>query len=109
MTQFIDSARPFTLVGAAVVILGSFLGTHSASAAPYCMTNAGLPPQCIYYDANLCRKDSEKQGEWCTVQAAAMKTASGSGQYCLALSQLHSIALCNYQSRESCDAEAARQ
>jgi len=73
------------------------------------MTNAGLPPQCIYYDANLCRKDSEKQGGYCTVDAAAMRAGTGSGQYCLALSQTQSIALCIYQSRESCNADAARQ
>ena len=90
-----------------ILVFGSLVGPLPASAAPFCIANLSLPPQCMYYDAALCQKDAGKQGGWCTPNPAETHAASGSGKYCVAFSQ--GVALCIYQSRESCDEAAARQ
>jgi hypothetical protein len=80
---------------------------HTASAAPFCIRNTALPPQCIYYDPTDCRKQALKQGGWCEPNPSETRTASGgTGQYCLVLAQ--GEAICAFLSRESCDVEATR-
>ena len=36
-----------------------------ALAAPFCLQNQIIPPQCIYYDANECQHDAMRQGGVC--------------------------------------------
>jgi hypothetical protein len=78
----------------------------TAWAAPFCLRNAAVPPQCIYYDPSQCAKESAKQGGWCEPNARETRITSGTGNYCVVVAQ--SAAICAYLSRESCAAEATR-
>jgi hypothetical protein len=77
-----------------------------AWAAPFCLRNAAVPPQCIYYDPDQCQKESIKQGGWCEPNASETRIAHGTGHYCVVVAQ--AAAICAYLSRESCTAEATR-
>ena len=45
---------------AASLLLGLGL-TAAAQAAPFCLTNEMIPPQCIYYDAQSCQQEAQRQ------------------------------------------------
>jgi hypothetical protein len=102
------SARTVRLCGwiPLVFAFSYLIEAHTASAAPFCLRNAAVPPQCIYYDPSECRRESTKQGGWCEPNPGETRMATGTGQYCLVGGQ--GAAICAFLSRESCDAEAAR-
>jgi len=90
--------------------IGAIVGPHAAMAAPFCMNLLGGAPQCIYYDAGECQKDSAKQGATCLPKPESGRTqsaGSGSGQYCLALSS--GATICSYYDFASCNRDAAKQ
>jgi hypothetical protein len=79
----------------------------SALAAPFCIENQALPPQCNYYDAAECQADAARQGGVCSANPQQLTLQSGIGQYCLATS--YGASLCIYPDRGSCMADAVRQ
>ena len=86
---------------------GVLIGSHCAMAAPFCLTNLSVPPQCMYYDANQCSTEAARQGSWCVPNPSQTQVGTGSGQYCLITSQ--GASQCVYLDRSTCAAEATRQ
>jgi hypothetical protein len=86
---------------------GLLIGSSAALAAPFCLQTLTVPPQCMYYDANLCRNDAAKQGGWCSPNPGSTLAGTGSGQYCVVTSQ--GASTCAFLDRVTCDSEAARQ
>jgi len=78
-----------------------------ALAAPFCIENQALSPQCMYYDANQCRLDAQRQGAICSANPKEVRLTRGVGQYCVVTSEL--VSLCVYGDREPCEADARRQ
>jgi hypothetical protein len=91
----------------AVVLLAGLAAPIGAMAAPFCLRNQMLAPQCIYYDAAECQRDAQRQGAVCSVNPSEFTLLAGSGQYCVVTSTRAS--LCVYADRNTCAAEAARQ
>ena len=103
------SARSARLWGRlpSAVAFGLLIGPPAALAAPFCLANLAVPPQCIYYDANLCRSDATKQGGWCAPNPDQTYAGTGSGKYCVVTSQ--GAAVCAYLDRDTCDLQATHQ
>lgn len=78
-----------------------------AIAAPFCIESQALSPLCIYYDADNCRKEADRQGGICSVNANEVKLPINVGQYCLTTSE--GASFCVYSDRGACTADAARQ
>jgi hypothetical protein len=78
-----------------------------ARAAPFCLQTQAVEPQCIYYDADSCRKEAQRQGGLCSANAKEVKLTPNVGQYCVVTSQR--VSQCTYLDRTSCTAEAIRQ
>jgi hypothetical protein len=76
-------------------------------AAPFCISSQVLPPQCIYYDAQQCNKEAQRQGAVCGTNPADVKLTDGPGQFCVVTSGRFSV--CAYLDRPTCEQEAARQ
>jgi hypothetical protein len=95
--------RPFR---AAALVLG-LAAPVTALAAPFCVRNQMLAPQCIYYDASECQRDAQQQGGVCGVNPSEFPLQAGAGQYCLVTSTRAS--LCVYTDRNTCTADAIRQ
>jgi hypothetical protein len=91
----------------ATVLVLSLAAPVSAIAAPFCVRNQMLAPQCIYYDASECQRDAQQQGGVCSVNPSEFPVQAGSGQYCLVTSTRAS--LCVYSDRNTCTADALRQ
>jgi hypothetical protein len=88
------------------VLLGLLIpaGGH---AAPFCVGSEAVPPQCIYYDANSCRREALRQGGICSANAQELRVSTNVGQYCVVTSQ--QVSLCIYLDRGSCDRAAESQ
>lgn len=89
---------------AMLITTGWSAGAH---AAPFCISNQSVPPQCMYYDAAQCEKEAALQGGVCSANPQRLTLRPGIGQFCVVTSSL--ISLCVYSDRGSCIAEAARQ
>jgi len=90
---------------AGVLAILAFPG--AAFAAPFCIQNQSVPPQCIYDDASSCQHEAMRQGGVCSANAKQLALQPGLGQYCVVTSSL--VSMCIYPDRGSCTAEAARQ
>lgn len=76
-------------------------------AAPFCVVQTGIPPRCLYVDANACRAEANREGAECTGNAQELNLPTSlNGAFCVAYSSL--AALCAFPDRGSCDVEAAR-
>jgi hypothetical protein len=78
-----------------------------ALAAPFCIENQALPPECNYYDASQCQTDAARQGGTCSANPQQLTLQPGIGQYCVTNS--YGVSSCVYPDRGSCTAEAARE
>jgi hypothetical protein len=94
-------ARFWRPLGAALLGL---LTPAVGHAAPFCIGSEAVPPQCIYYDADSCRKEAIKTGGICSANAAEIRAGAQFAKYCVITSQ--QVSLCNYMDRTSCDAAA---
>src|SRR5258708_39893953 len=92
---------------ALLLLLGSIVMRAAAKAARFCIESQGLKPQCIYYDAQSCRKEANRQGAICSANTKEVRLTANVGQYCLVTSQL--VSLCIYSDRGTCTADAERQ
>ena len=89
------------------VAAASGLLAQTAAAAPFCVTNQAVPPQCIYHDAAICARDARQQGGTCATNPKEFKLAAGAGQYCVITTS--QISLCEFADRNTCAQEATRQ
>ena len=74
-------------------------------AAPFCIQSEALPPQCIYYDADLCRKEAARQDAICAANNQ-LQLSTNVGQYCVVTSS--GVSLCQYTDRGTCTHDATR-
>ena len=92
---------------ARLILLGSLVMPVAAQAAPFCIESQALSPQCIYYDAQSCQTEANRQGAICSANRNEVRLTNNVGQYCLVTSQL--VSLCIYSDRGTCTADALRQ
>lgn len=78
-----------------------------AFAAPYCVENQSLPPQCIYADPSECQAAAQKQGGVCSANPQQLSLQQGIGQYCVVTAG--GASNCSYADRSTCMAEAQRE
>jgi hypothetical protein len=88
-------------------VLFGILTPIAGHAAPFCVGNEAITPQCIYYDADSCRKEANRQGGFCSVNPSEVRVSTNIGQYCVMTSQ--QVSFCIYLDRASCDRAAAEQ
>ena len=101
--KFLASTARFVALAA----MAGGMAPHMALAAPFCLTNQVLPPQCIYYDAADCQRDARQQNSACVNNPQEFRLSRGGGQYCVITSSQTSV--CAYGDRGTCAQEAARQ
>jgi len=79
-----------------------------AKAAPFCLQNEGLPPQCIYQDPNSCARDARQQGgtSTCSVNPREVRNIQGMGAFCVVVAGVSPS--CVYVDRASCDRAAGQ-
>jgi hypothetical protein len=77
-----------------------------AAAAPFCMSNQVLKPQCIYFDAQECARDAARQNATCSTNPSELPLTANVGQYCVVVSSR--ISKCTYFDRQTCDREATQ-
>lgn len=94
-------------LGLAGVGVSGLVLPSTAVAAPFCLQNQGMTPQCIYYDPTICQRDAQKQNAECGVNPRETRVQSGAGQYCVVTAAR--ISVCHFQDYNSCQAEARRQ
>jgi hypothetical protein len=91
---------------ASAVLLG-LLAPAGGQAAPFCLGTQSVPPQCIYYDADSCRREAGRQGGVCSANPQEVRVSSNIGQFCVMTSQ--QVSLCIYLDRGTCEIAAAHQ
>lgn len=96
-----------TELWAGALVLAAILPAPAALAAPFCLETATVPPQCIYYDANNCRKEAIHQGGGCVVNPAEIAVRPGTGEFCIAAS--NGATTCDYSDLQNCARDANRQ
>ncbi len=102
MRLLASSAR----LAALIFVLVSANG-YSADAAPFCIRNQMLNPQCMYYDAQQCQQEAGRQNAECVANPAELQISRTSGEYCVVTSGRASV--CAYTDQPTCSTEAARQ
>jgi hypothetical protein len=88
-------------------VLVGLLLPATVVAAPFCLTSEALTPICIYYDANSCQQEANRQGATCSVNSAELHLATNVGQFCLVTSA--GASECIYSDRITCANDAVRQ
>ena len=83
------------------------VAAHPAAAAPFCLTNQVMQPQCIYYDAQECSREAARQNAVCSANPAELPLSPNVGQYCVVTSSRASN--CSYADRQTCDRAATQQ
>ena len=78
-----------------------------AGAAPFCIRNQIIPPQCIYDDAEACQREASRQNAECAANPAELALSAAHGEYCVVTGSR--AAVCVYADWQSCAVEAARQ
>lgn len=99
-----EMASHFRWFGCAMVF-GAMIG--SAQAAPFCFSSQTVPPQCMYYDAAQCQRESVRQGGSCVANPKEFRVDANIGQYCVVTTQRAS--LCIYLDRRTCEIDANAQ
>jgi len=83
------------------------LPTPAALAAPFCLETQTVPPQCVYFDANDCRREADHQHGFCVANPQEVGLTPSVGAYCVVTSGQASA--CDYQDASACSREATRQ
>ncbi len=76
------------------------------SAAPFCVSSHGLTSECLYYDADQCRRRAQESSGLCSVNRAEVKFPRGAGTVCLI--GIGGIAECIYPDVEACEKTAKK-
>jgi hypothetical protein len=92
------------ILAAALVV---FAGLASPGrAAPWCVSNQMIPPQCIYTDVNLCAQEARKQNGQCQPNPRERKLSAVNGQYCVVSPS--GAPVCAYWDYATCSAAAGQ-
>ncbi len=83
------------------------LPAPAALAAPFCLETQTVPPQCIYFDVNDCRREASHQQAACVINPQEASLTPSGGAYCVVTSGLASS--CDYQDASACFREAVHQ
>jgi hypothetical protein len=86
------------------IAAGSFGGP--ANAAPFCIQNQMLPPQCMYYDARQCAQEAQRQNAQCAPNLKEIRLSRGTGEYCVITGAGASV--CAYPDFQTCSTAAAQ-
>ncbi len=86
-----------------LALLATLVVPHAALAAPFCVEIAGVPPQCLYTDAAICRSDAQRQKGVCGVNLKEISPPPGQ-RFC-SVSNGPAIE-CLFADRRSCDTAA---
>jgi hypothetical protein len=78
-----------------------------AHAAPFCIQNQLLPPQCMFYDAKQCADEAQRQNAQCSPNPAEIRLSRGTGEYCVVTSSGASV--CAYADYQTCTTAATQQ
>lgn len=76
-----------------------------AVAAPYCLRNQVIPPQCIYNDPAQCQREAARQNGECSANLAELHLSAGFGKYCVI--SPGGASNCNYTDPSSCNRQAS--
>lgn len=95
-----------TTPAACGVLLAGLLVTP-ALAAPFCIRNQVIPPQCLYYDPQQCQHEAQRQNAECVVNPTEMQLTAGYGKYCVVTSG--GVSNCNYTDQNTCIRVANQQ
>lgn len=87
------------------VLVAGFIA-QGANASPFCVSQQGLNPECIYDDAVECRKRAEQMNGLCYANPIELHLQPGVGNFCVVYSNLTSS--CIYSDRTSCNNDAVR-
>ena len=89
-----------------LLLFGALLcmAPRSVVAAPFCTQITGIAPECIYYDADQCRRRANELKAICLANPAEFHLVTGNERYCLVGGDR--AALCIYADRQTCEAEA---
>jgi hypothetical protein len=87
--------------------LAACLTPGAAHAAPFCIQNQILQPQCIYYDPRECQAEANRQNATCAPNVAEARLSRAHGDYCVVTST--GIPLCVYADYQTCSTAAAQQ
>jgi len=76
-------------------------------AAPYCISNQGLLPLCIYDDPAECQQEASRQNAQCSPNTATVHLPRSHGDYCVVVS--NGAAVCAYADYGTCYNAASQQ
>ena len=89
------------------LVAAATLPAPSALAAPFCLVTQNVPPQCIYFDPNDCRREADHQRGLCEVNPQEVALTPGIGTYCVVTAS--QVSLCEYQDYTTCVRAATRE
>jgi len=95
----------FACLSAGSILTGGAM-LQPVEAAPFCISSQVLKPQCIYYDAQQCAREANRQNATCSANASELPLSRNVGQYCVVTSSR--ISNCTYFDRHTCDRDASR-
>jgi hypothetical protein len=78
----------------------------SGVAAPFCIYNESIPPQCMYYDAGSCNQRAAQIGGYCSVNTKEARLPAN-GRWCMVTSSM--VTMCAYADVSTCQQDAQRQ
>jgi len=83
------------------------LSVQPALAAPFCVENTGLPPQCLYVDPGQCQAEADRINGRCTANAESFTVPQGQSAFCVVESG--NAISCVYADLATCRQESARR
>jgi hypothetical protein len=83
------------------------LSAPPALAAPFCVENTGIPPQCLYVDPGQCQSEANRTNGRCVANGESFKVPQGQSAYCVVESG--TAISCVYPDQATCRQESARR
>ncbi len=92
-------SRPLFTFSLLIIVTATL--PRPVNAAPFCVAIQGVPPECLYFDTNECKKRANELSGVCTVNPADFVLSKGDGRFCLVNSMR--LSQCIYPDRATCD------
>lgn len=84
-----------------------WLAPSGASGAPFCVEAEGVPSECWYYDARLCKEEAFKRSGRCSANLQEISLPKEGQPVCILGSGL--VPICSYRSMDDCNNQAANR
>jgi hypothetical protein len=84
-----------------------WVAPDTAFAAPFCIEEAGIPPQCLYHDVQSCRNEAAKRSGFCSANLEEVALPEYSAPFCIIETGMAPV--CAFQSGEDCNNEASKR